>query len=129
MQLKSGKNAIVAGFVARDAEFREVGDRATPLTKFAVKAFETGTGQERVTHWCNVVCWRDAAYAAQEIRKGDYVLVAGTLQEREYEGKTYTDLVAEFVSVQGAAKQAQTAAPDAGYILTGDEIDDGDLPF
>jgi hypothetical protein len=126
MQIGQKNNVVVAGFVPKDATFSLVGAKETPLAKFSVKV----SGDEEDAKWANVVAWRDLAYVAQGIVKGDSVMVAGYLKKREYNEKEYVDLVAEFISVtrNNAAPAPPPVKPDDSTVPPMQDIDE-DLPF
>jgi single-stranded DNA-binding protein len=93
MIARQGKNVIAAGRLTRDAEFKMVGaDGNKPMTKFSIAA-----GDKIFT---NVVCWGHQATYAEGLEKGDSVAVFGIEDSRTYEGKTYTDVVADLVVKQ-----------------------------
>jgi len=129
MQLGQKNNVVVAGFVPKDATFSLVGAKETPMAKFGVKV----SGDAEEAAWANVVAWRDLAYVAQDIKKGDCVLVAGHLKRREYGGKEYVDLVAEFISIarNGPAPAAPPppTKPTEETTTPPDIPADEDLPF
>lgn len=130
-------SVIVCGTCGKDAEFKTVGEKNSRkcTASLAVGKRQDGGGNPS-TVWCNVIAWRDLASLLAPARKGDAVFVVGRLKSREYNGKTYTDLEAEFVSVAsvhaamafpGKSIEAQSA-PDENPFQQLD--DDGDiLPF
>ena len=66
------------------------------------------------------------------LRKGDRILAAGVVETREYNGKTYTDMLVDFVIPADMAPSLSTASPPAssvpgGFAEIGEE--DGELPF
>jgi hypothetical protein len=87
------------------------------------------------TTYISVNGWRDRAADVMAVRKGDSILVIGTMKEREYNGKKYFDLDADFICRSGVD----------GYMVAGDypvygsapqmdfadlsAEDDGELPF
>lgn len=130
-------SVMVCGACGRDAEFSTVGaNNSRKCTVSLAVGKRPGEDGEQKAVWCNVVAWRDLASLLAPARKGDAVFVVGRLKSREYNGKTYTDLEAEFVSVAsvhaamtfpGKAVEAQSA-PDENLFQQLDD-DDGDLPF
>lgn len=62
------------------------------------------------------------------VSEGDMVLAAGRLSFREYNGKTYIDLTAEFLSIQKGASAVPAAMPPIFDSLP-DSEEDGELPF
>ena len=89
---------MVCGGCARDAELQIVGEKSNRLCKVGLavgKRPDPEGGEKPATVWCNVVAWHGLASILSAARKGVPVLVIGHLESRDYEGKTYTDLVAD----------------------------------
>lgn len=102
MQVKLGKSVLVCGTLPRDAEYRTVGERQTPLCKFGLKVDERETGEDqREAVWCNCTCWRKVAEVAAGFCKGDTVLAIGTVQERTYQNREGEDVVAKELVCEG----------------------------
>lgn len=124
---------MVCGGCARDAELQIVGEKSNRLCKVGLavgKRPDPEGGEKPATVWCNVVAWHGLASILSAARKGDPVLVIGHLESRDYEGKTYTDLVAEFVSVGSVF--AASDLPNAPAVPQGhfsEEQADDELPF
>ena len=110
MQVKLTDGSIlVCGNCGQDPEFKTVGEKNS---RKCTVGLAVGKRQDESTIWCNVVAWHDLAEILAQARKRTPVLVVGHLRSREYQGKTYTDLEAEFVSV---------AAPPAPTVMGGKE--------
>lgn len=128
---------IAAGKVGNCKGLRYVkGD--IPLTEFSIKAGEKPAADvdKPEAIWIKVKCWRYMAHVAQNVVKGDIVLVAGKFQSRHWESKGKSgienEITAEYISVQGSVPSAP--AQDAYGAAQGeyfDDIsdDDGDTPF
>lgn len=129
-QAKIGDMVIIAGTATKDAELKLVGSKNTPQCRFGLAV---GKDKQDKTIFANCVAWRNLAqYAADNICKGDNVCVIGRLESREYNGKTYTDVVADWINVVGASSEATTAAPPQPFKSAFEEsvLDaDGELPF
>lgn len=129
-------NFIICGFVPSDSALRTT-QSGKSLCKWSVKVGEVGSGEEREAKWVNCQAWQKAAQAASRIRKGDTVLAVGRIEENEYNGKTYKNLVCEFVSVMPYAaepdredKPDEPYTADVGNLSQFEEIlGDGDVPF
>ena len=121
-----GNARRITGRVVGDVKFSTVGANETPLTRFGVKC-----GEGREGEIVNVKCWRGLAEIAKDINNGDSVDVSGFVEQREYEGKTYYDLVADYLNVaRKAAPAADPAAPEQlniSDIFT--DIGSNDIPF
>jgi len=102
MQIKVGNQVIVTGKLIKDAEFRRVGQSNIEQTRFAVSI-----GREDPLISCTA--WRSTARVCMGLRKNQHVLVAGTWDEREYNGKIYESLIVDFIAAQ-AEESAATAS-------------------
>lgn len=131
-------SVMVCGACGRDAEFSTVGaNNSRKCTVSLAVCKRAGEDGKQKAVWCNVVAWHDLASLLAPARKGDAVFVVGRLKSREYNGKTYTDLEAEFVSVASVhaamafpgRSEQEKSAPQEDFFQ--DMIDpDGDLlPF
>lgn len=132
-------SVMVSGYCGRDPEFKTVGEKNSRKCTVGLvvgKQKNPDDPAATVTIWCNVVAWHDLASLLASARKGDPVFVIGKIKSREYEGKTYTDLEAEFLSVASvhAAIQNPAYSMPAGdtqnepFVQLSDG-DDGELPF
>lgn len=131
-------SVMVSGNCAKDPDFRTVGEKNSRKCTVGLAVGKRKNPDDpaaTVTIWCNVVAWHDLASLLASARKGDSVFVIGKIKSREYEGKTYTDLEAEFLSVASvhAAIQNPAYSSPAGETQK-DQFgelsdDDGELPF
>ena len=120
-----GKCFMVCGGVARDAEYKQVGDKNSSLTKFSIKSDEQ-TLEDGTTKalWTNCECWHSVARAAKAIKKGDTVFAVGTIKENTWtdkdtgEPKSAKVLVCDFVIILPFSApptyQDSAAAPASG---------------
>lgn len=115
-RFKDGSVMVVGG-CSKDAELEYVGQDGKRICKVGLAV---GKREDGSTIWVNVVAWHDTAEVLATARKGQQTLVIGHPKEREYNGKTYTDLVADFVSMCG---------PAAAGVFTDIQDDSGELPF
>lgn len=128
----------IAGNIGKDAELKTTqgGDQ---FCRFTV-AVSTGWGDRKTTTWWDVTRWgKGADKLAGFLRKGAKVAVSGELSTREHEGKTYLQIRADHVTLQGDAggsggrsddrQQSRQSNPQpsnqGGF---GDDLDD-DVPF
>jgi single-stranded DNA-binding protein len=136
-QGKLGDMVIVTGKASGDAEFKLVGAKNSPLCTFSLIA---GKRKDTTTIFVNCKAWYGLAHYCENIKKGDSVCVIGTLEEREYNGKTYTDLVVEWVNIVDATTVETSPSGTPYHPATQfedtstskfSELDggDGDLPF
>lgn len=150
MLINSKIGCICGGHVARDPEVKRVND--TTVTKFSVaygkSETEVGENGKPKSLYLNIDCWGTLGETAQLLSKADSCLVWGTIQSREYNGKTYhtlradgitfgADVLLKCVSAIGdintqpstqTPPQAQYAAP-AGTQSFEPIEEDEDLPF
>ena len=96
-------SVMVCGNCGQDPELKTVGEKNH---RKCTVGLAVGRRQDDSTIWCNVVAWHDLASVLAEAHKGAAVLVVGRIKSREYKGKTYTDLEAEFVSVANPPKSS-----------------------
>lgn len=126
-------SVMVCGTCGRDAEFTTVGERGSRKCSVGLAVGKRqGEDGKPTTVWCNVVAWHDLASMLAPARKGDAVFVVGRLKSREYNGKTYTDLEAEYLNI--ASVHAAMSFPERAAAPSCDEFgaladDDETLPF
>ena len=127
---------MVAGYVARDAEVKttQTGKTLTTWGVAAAKVKKDDGNYE--TKWTNCQAWHDTARAAASIKKGDTVLCIGHMEQNEYNGKTYKNLVVEFFCKMPIGAEAALPAVNASPSVSADddlsefeELATGDLPF
>ena len=123
-------SVIVAGTCGRDAELKYIGERQTPKATVSVAVGKRKDGYgDNLTIWANVVAWRGLSDVLAGARKGDAILAIGRVSTREYNGKTYSDLNADFVSIALIAQQAQQPAPQGDPMTGLEEVEDDELTF
>ena len=133
---KLGKNLYgVVGSISRNAELRNTQNGRT-FAKFSVKA-----GKRDDDSWVYVDCkaWGPLAGYCADLRKDDPFIGVGRIESREYDGKTYTDLILDWCNSPMLATAAEApplpspaaaAKADAGpQFSEADDEDDGELPF
>lgn len=125
MQIAGKGGVIVAGTAHDNAEFKRVGQNETAMAKFSVYL---GKGEDGKGQYANCVAWRDLAEYASGVCKDDPVIVAGKLESREYEGKTYTTLNVQWMSY-GVPRHEEHMPMVADPGATFTETADDDLPF
>ena len=103
------KQITIAGNITKDAELRTTqgGDK--------VASFNVAVNDREKNAWfftCSL--WGKRAEAlTQYLTKGSAVTVIGDFSTREYEGKTYLQVRASEIALQGGRKERQTQ--DGGY--------------
>lgn len=115
MIIRNGTECLVAGRLIKDATYSLVGAKHTPLTKLTLSYSKEGL--------MNVDVWSELAIATQDLKKGDRIFVAGTLNSREYNGKTYWTLTADYVGQPLKPVDVEVKADDF------EDIQTSDVPF
>lgn len=137
-----GKSFMVCGGIARDAEYKQVGQNNSSLTKFSVKNDEKtlDDGSVQAT-WTSCECWHSVARYAKAIKKGDTVLAIGTIKTETWtdqqtgEQRSAKKLVCDFVMIlpftqaPQAAQQQSSSAPAKNNNVVVPGPDDDDYPF
>ena len=127
---------MICGFVARDAE-QKTTQNGKVMTVWSVAVGKKGQGDQAQTIWTNCKSWNKAAAAAADIRKGDTVLCIGRLETNDYNGKTYKNLVCEYVSIMGSGARtgnlphnaADASSPYGGLEEFETILADDEVPF
>lgn len=126
----------IAGNLGKDAEIKTT-QGGDSFCRFSV-AVTTGWGDRKATTWWDVTRWgKGADKLAGFLKKGAKVAVSGEISAREHEGKTYLQIRADHVTLQGDAggqargsteRQASRDNPDNRRGGFTDDLDD-DVPF
>ncbi len=120
----------VAGNAGKDAEHKTT-QGGTEYCKFSL-AGTVGYGENRQTLWFDVTKWGKGAEGLSRcIVKGTKLTVSGELSQREHEGKTYLQIRADHVALQGersAGQQSGSSQRSAPPQSNSDDLDD-DVPF
>ena len=125
MQIAGKGGVFIAGRAAKDAEVQLIGADRIPKAKFSVLIGKDETGKGI---FANVVAWSELAEYAAGIAKGVSVAVAGQVKTREYNGKTYTDLEAEWIDFKDPVRPTERLIGDPdenGF----QQVEDDELPF
>lgn len=135
--------AVIVGRLGRDAELRHTpgGD---PVLGFSV-AEDIGTKDNPKTHWVNCSVWgkRAESRLGEFLKKGQQVVVFGTVTLREYTGRDSTTKTALQCSVEdiklvgskrdagdAAGPKAEPSDPGPAASEPGEvSFDDDDIPF
>lgn len=139
-KLQSG-DFMVVGYVPKDAELKKVGNNNSSKTSFSIKASEkTLPDGKKEAQWTNCVAWHEMARICAGFKKGDFVMAVGKIESREYNGKTYKDLVVEFAVkasvpetsagfTPASGNTAIDPADELGDLSDFDSLDPDDIPF
>ena len=90
-----------------------------------------GAYENRETTWINCKAWGDAVDIAMLLQKGDFAIVTGRVEEREYNGKQYKDLITDcIIGKNHGAMDAREPDDDAAIREQhGVGPDDGKMPW
>ena len=130
---KQKETGLFAGLVSQDGELKQT-QNGKEFGSASVRAFNRKDG---TAAFMTIKSFGDYSRLIANLRKGDRILCAGVVESREYNGKTYTDMLVDFLmasdtipaaSVPAENRAALTQRMDsAGF----SEMMDGDseLPF
>ena len=126
-KLQSG-DFMVVGYVPKDAELKKVGNNNSSKTSFSIKASEkTLPDGKKEAQWTNCVAWHEMARICAGFKKGDVVMAVGRIESREYNGKTYKDLVVEFAVKASVPETSAGFTPASGNTAIDPADELGDL--
>lgn len=126
---KELKTAMYAGKVFADGEIR----MSKTGKRYGVISIPAFNHKDGTTAWITAKSFENGnADKIASLRKGDTVLVTGRVESRDYNGKTYTDLMAEIVITGrkiGTIPPPNTLRSNPGEIREETDYDESDLPF
>ena len=108
--------ATAAGNLGKDAEFKTT-QGGQELCTFSV-ATTSGYGDAKQTLWVDVTKWGKGAEGLSKLlTKGTKVTAIGELSTREHNGKTYVQMRADHVILQGGrqGERPVNTAAEYGY--------------
>ena len=100
---KQKETGLFAGLVSQDGELKQT-QNGKEFGSASVRAFNRRDG---TAAFMAIKSFGDYARLISNLRKGDHILCAGVVESREYNGKTYTDMLVDFIM----AADAMPAAP------------------
>lgn len=130
---KQKETGLFAGIVSQDGELKQT-QNGKEFGSASVRAFNRKDG---TAAFMTIKSFGDYSRLIANLRKGDRILCAGAVESREYNGKTYTDMLVDFLmtsdTIPAASAPAENRAAltqrmdSAGF----SEMMDGDseLPF
>ncbi len=132
-QGEARETGLFAGLVSQDGELR-----STKSGKFfgaaSVRAFNRKDG---TAAFITIKSYGAFSSLIANLRKGDHILCTGIVESREYNGKTYTDMLVDFIMTADTIPCATASTPtenrasltqeSAGFAEIGEE--DAELPF
>ena len=130
---KQKETRLFAGLVSQDGELKQTQNRKE-FGSASVRAFNRKDG---TAAFMTIKSFGDYARLIANLRKGDHILCAGVVASREYNGKTYTDMLVDFIMAADAMPAAPSPAENRAELTKRmdsagfSEMMDGDseLPF
>ena len=133
-QGESRETGLFAGLVSQDGELKQT-QNGKEFGSASVRAFNRKDG---TAAFMTIKSFGDYSRLIANLRKGDRILCTGTVESREYNGKTYTDMLVDFMmtsdTIPAASAPAENRAAltqrmeSAGFAeITPEE--DAELPF
>lgn len=118
---------LFAGLAAQNGELRSTKAGGKNYGSVSVRAFNRADGSAAFMTLKSF--HTETAELLAALRKGDRFLAAGVVESREYNGKTYTDMLVDFIVPADMlpASGASSASGSSGFAPLEDE--DSDLPF
>ena len=131
---ESRETGLFAGLVSQDGELKQT-QNGKEFGSASVRAFNRKDG---TAAFMTIKSFGDYSRLIANLRKGDHILCAGVVESREYNGKTYTDMMVDFIMTSdsfplpSSTADANRAAlsermEQNGFAEIGEE--DGELPF
>ena len=130
---KQKETGLFAGIVSQAGELKQT-QNGKEFGSASVRAFHRKDG---TAAFMTIKSFGDYSRLIANLRKGDHILCAGIVESREYNGKTYTDMMVDFLiagdTVPSASAPAENRAAlskrmdSAGFAEISEE--DGELPF
>lgn len=123
-------SVIISGFLAKDAEYKQVGGNNSSLTKFSVKVGERQPkvqGERGEAVWVSCQCWHSVARATKALKKFDVEKKPYT--SKDGEEKVDVHLVCEAVFVQPTAEAAPPQELGGDLSDFEEVLNDEETPF
>lgn len=125
------ETGLFAGLVSQAGELRSTTTSGKTYGQASVRAFNRKDG---TAAFMTIKSFQSGtAELIAALRKGDRILAAGVVETREYNGKTYTDMLADIVIPADivpnspASYTAPATSSPSEFSEIGEE--DGELPF
>lgn len=95
-----GRQALFAGPVSQDGELRST-KSGKSFGAASVRAFNRKDG---TAAFITIKSYGAFSSLIANLRKGDHILCAGIVESREYNGKTYTDMMVDFIMTSDSSR-------------------------
>ena len=103
---KQKETGLFAGLVSQDGELKQT-QNGKEFGSASVRAFNRKDG---TAAFMTIKSFGDYSRLIANLRKGDRILCAGTVESREYNGKTYTDMLVDFMMTSDTIPAASATA-------------------
>ena len=103
---KQKETGLFAGIVSQDGELKQT-QNGKEFGSASVRAFNRKDG---TAAFMTIKSFGDYSRLIANLRKGDRILCAGTVESREYNGKTYTDMLVDFMMTSDTIPAASATA-------------------
>lgn len=103
---KQKETGLFAGLVSQDGELKRT-QNGREFGSASVRAFNRKDG---TAAFMTIKSFGDYSRLIANLRKGDRILCAGTVESREYNGKTYTDMLVDFMMTSDTIPAASAPA-------------------
>ena len=132
---KQKETGLFAGLVSQDGELKQT-QNGKEFGSASVRAFNRKDG---TAAFMTIKSFGDYSRLIANLRKGDHILCAGVVESREYNGKTYTDMMVDFLIASDTMQNTVLSNPvknlstltqrmdSAGFAEAPEE--DAELPF
>ena len=123
-------NCEFIGNLGNDAETRSSSGGGT-FTTFSIAVNKMGASKEDKPLWVNVTCFgKTSEWAGKTLKKGNQVLVQGSLELQEYEGKDGKNHVSVKLSAGKVLSLTRSTTPAATAAAPSTATaSDEDIPF
>ena len=105
-QGESRETGLFAGIVSQDGELKQT-QNGKEFGSASVRAFNRKDG---TAAFMTIKSFGDYSRLIANLRKGDRILCVGTVESREYNGKTYTDMLVDFMMTSDTIPAASAPA-------------------
>ena len=105
-QGESRETGLYAGLVSQDGELKRT-QNGKEFGSASVRAFNRKDG---TAAFMTIKSFGYYSRLIANLRKGDRILCAGTVESREYNGKTYTDMLVDFMMTSDTIPAASAPA-------------------
>ena len=90
---------LIAGFLGKDAEYKQVGQNNSSLAKFSVNVGKKAGAQQPT--WVSCQCWHETARAAASLKKFDVVMCFGHIVTDTYTDNSGQQKTTSVLEVEG----------------------------